>query len=148
MILKADHVAGGAFIVFGILVFALSGDLPFGTITAPGAGMMPKLMAGLMMAFAVATIVGGGESPPFAEIDWSDRWHAVLLVGIIAVAASLYQPLGFLITMALLVFALLVVVERRPLINAALYSVGLTLFAYWLFGKALKAPLPRGFLWF
>jgi hypothetical protein len=146
--LKADHVAGGGFIVFGILVFALSGDLPFGSITAPGAGMMPKLMAALMMVFAAATIVGATDSPPFTDIDWSDRWHAALLVGITAVAVSFYQTLGFLITMALLVFTLLVVVERRPLINAVLYSVGLTLFAYWLFGKALKAPLARGFLWF
>jgi putative tricarboxylic transport membrane protein len=146
--LKADHVAGGAFIAFGILVFALSGDLPFGTMSGPGAGMMPKLMAGLMIVFAAATIIGGAESPPFSEIDWSDRGHAILLVGITAVAVSLYQTLGFLITMALLVFALLIVVERRPLINAALYSVGLTLFAYWLFAKALKAPLPRGLIWF
>jgi hypothetical protein len=50
--------------------------------------------------------------------------------------------------MSLLVFALLVVVERRGLVPAALYSIALTLFAYWLFGKALKAPLERGFLWF
>jgi hypothetical protein len=148
MTLRSDHVAGAAFIVFGLLVFAVSGDLPFGSITAPGAGMMPKLMAGLMIVFAIATIMGAKDSAPFADIDWSDRWHAILLVGITAVAVSLYQTLGFLITMSLLVFTLLVVVERRPLLNAALYSVGLTLFAYWLFGKALKAPLARGFLWF
>ena len=52
------------------------------------------------------------------------------------------------ITMSLLVFALLVVVERRNVLIAAAYSIGLTLFAYWLFGKALKAPLERGVLWF
>jgi len=148
MTLRSDHVAGAAFIVFGLLIFAFSGDLPFGSITAPGAGMMPKLMAGLMIVFAIVTVVGAKDSAPFADIDWSDRWHAILLVAITAVAVSLYQTLGFLITMALLVFTLLVVVERRPLIHAALYSVGLTLFAYWLFGKALKAPLARGFLWF
>ena len=148
MTLRSDHVAGAAFIVFGLLIFAFSGDLPFGSITAPGAGMMPKLMAGLMIVFAIVTVVGAKDSAPFADIDWSDRWHAILLVAITAVAVSLYQTLGFLITMALLVFTLLVVVERRPLIHAALYSVGLTLFAYWLFGKALKATLARGFLWF
>ena len=148
MTLRADHAAALFFIALGILVFALSGDLPFGTISSPGAGMMPKLMAGLMIVFAIATIAGAKDSAPFADIDWSDRWHAILLVAITAVAVSFYQTLGFLITMSLLVFTLLVVVERRPLLNAALYSVGLTLFAYWLFGKALKAPLARGFLWF
>jgi Tripartite tricarboxylate transporter TctB family len=148
MILRSDHVAGAAFIVLGIVVFAISGDLPFGRMSAPGAGMMPKLMAGLMMLFAATIIIGAAASRPFAEIDWSDRFHALLVVVITAVAVALYQTLGFLVTMALLVFTLLAVVERRNLVRAALYSVGLTVFAYWLFGIALKAPLERGILWF
>jgi len=148
MTLRSDHVAGAAFIILGIVVFAISGDLPFGRLSAPGAGMMPKLMAGLMMAFAAAVIIGGAASRPFAEIDWSDRSHALLVLGITAAAIALYQTLGFLITMALLVFTLLVVVERRKLLPAAAYSVGLTAFAYWLFGIAMKAPLERGLLWF
>ncbi len=66
---------------------------------------------------------------------------------ITAAAVALYQTLGFIITMSLLVFALLTLVERRNILIAAAYSVGLTLFAYWLFGKALKAPLERGLFW-
>ncbi|MGH6771403.1 MAG: tripartite tricarboxylate transporter TctB family protein [Xanthobacteraceae bacterium] len=147
-VLRSDHVAGVFFIALGIVVFALSGDLPFGTITAPGAGMMPKLMAFLMMLFAAVVIIGGRVSQPFANIDWSDRWHALLVVAITAAAIFAYQRIGFLLTMSLLVFALLVVVERRNVFIAATYSVGLTLFAYWLFGKALKAPLEHGWLWF
>jgi hypothetical protein len=148
MTLRSDHVAGAAFIILGIVVFAISGDLPFGRLSAPGAGMLPKLMAGLMIAFAAAVIIGGAASRPFAEIDWSDRSHALLVLGITAAAIALYQTLGFLVTMALLVFTLLVVVERRKLLPAAAYSAGLTAFAYWLFGIALKAPLERGLLWF
>jgi hypothetical protein len=41
-----------------------------------------------------------------------------------------------------------VLVERRNVLIATGYSVGLTLFAYWLFGKALKSPLERGLFWF
>jgi hypothetical protein len=148
MTLRSDHIAGAFFIVFGAFVFAVSGDLPFGTITAPGAGMMPKLMAGLMMLFAALVFANPGASRPLVEIDWSDRWHALLVVLITAAAAASYRYLGFLVTMSLLVFALLVVVERRNVFLAAAYGVGLTLFAYWLFGKALKAPLERGLLWF
>jgi hypothetical protein len=148
MTFRADRVAGAAFIVLGLLVFALSGDLPFGTLSAPGAGMMPKLVAGLMMMFAAVIVISAAASKPFSDIDWSDRGHAALVVFITAVAAACYQTLGFLITMALLVFALLVVVERRDALRAAAYSIGLTLFAYWLFGKALKSPLERGLLWF
>ena len=120
------------------MVFAISGELPFGELAAPGAGMMPKLAAGLMMLFAALVILSAAGSPELARIDWGDRGHAALVVIITAAAVSAYRPLGFLITMAALVFALLVVVERRNVLAAAGYSVGLTLFAYWLFGKALK----------
>jgi hypothetical protein len=110
--------------------------------------MMPKLMTGLMMLFAGLVIIAAKGSPPLAAIDWGDRGHAALVVVITALAVYAYPRLGFLVTMSLLVFALLVVVERRKLLHAAAYSVGLTLFAYWLFGKALKSPLERGVLWF
>ena len=36
MNLRADHVAGTAFIVFGALIIALSGDLPAGQLSMPG----------------------------------------------------------------------------------------------------------------
>jgi len=128
-------------------VFAISGELPFGTLAAPGAGMMPKLAAALMMLFAA--LLAFAPSPVrAATIDWSDRNHAVLVVVITAVAVACYRPLGFLIAMTALVFALLVIVERRNALTAAVYSIALTVFAYWLFGKALKSPLERGVLWF
>jgi hypothetical protein len=146
--LKTDHVAGAAFIALGVVVFALSGELPFGTLSAPGAGMMPKMVTGLMMLFGALVMVGAARSAPLASLDWSDRNHAALVVLITGAAVAAYRPLGFLITMALLVFCLLVIVERRNALIAAAYSAGLTLFAYWLFGKALRSPLERGLLWF
>jgi hypothetical protein len=129
-------------------VFAISGDLPFGSVSAPGAGMMPKLAAGLMMLFAALIAAGAAKSGPLAAVDWSDRRHAALVVLVTGIAVAAYQPLGFVITMTALVFALLVVVERRGVLPAAAYSVGLTLFTYWLFGKALNSPLERGVFWF
>jgi hypothetical protein len=146
--IRSDHVAGTAFIMLGVGVFAVSGDLPFGRLSAPGAGMMPKLLAGLMMLFAALIIASAAHGGEFTGIDWSDRGHAAQVVLITAGAVAAYRPLGFLVAMALLVFALLVVIERRNALAAAGYSVALTLFAYWLFGKALKAPLERGILWF
>jgi hypothetical protein len=126
----------------------MSGDLPFGSLAAPGAGMMPKVVVAFMVLFGALVIVGAGASPPLASLDWSDRNHALLVIVITAAAAAVYRPLGFLITMTLLVFLLLVIVERRNVLIAAAYSAGLTLFAYWLFGKALRSPLEQGLLWF
>ena len=141
MTLRADHVTGAAFVVFALAVFAFSGDLPFGSLSSPGAGMMPKLLLVLMIVFGVALILGAQASAPLAEIDWGDRNHAFLVVLIAGIATMLYQPLGFILTMSLLVFTLLMVVERKNVLRAAAYSVGLTMVAWWVFGTALKSPL-------
>ena len=148
MTLRADHVTGAAFVVFALAVFAFSGDLPFGSLSSPGAGMMPKLLLVLMIVFGVALILGAQASAPLAEIDWGDRNHAFLVVLIAGIATVLYQPLGFILTMSLLVFTLLMVVERKNVLRAAAYSVGLTMIAWWVLGTALKSPLETGILGF
>ena len=148
MTLRRDHVAGGAFVVAGALILAVSGDLPFGTLASPGAGMLPKMMIGLMMAFGLILLLRAGESPPFALVAWGDLPHAVRVIAVAAAGVALYVPLGFVATMSLLLFALTWGVERKPLLNSALFSVGVTGVAYLLFNTLLKSPLPRGVLWF
>jgi hypothetical protein len=148
MILRSDHVAGAAFVIFGIVVFLLAGDLPFGSLSAPGAGMMPKVLIVLMIAFGIALMLGAVRSQPLAEIDWSDRNHALMVVVIAAAAIASYQTVGFLVTMSLLVFVLLTVIERQPVHYAAAYALVLTLLAYALFAKALKSPLEQGIFGF
>ena len=108
--------------------------------------MMPKLCSALMIFFGIALILSARASAPLAEIDWSDRNHAFFVVLIAAIATALYQPLGFILTMSLLVFTLLAVVERKNLLRAAAYGIGLTMIAWWVFGTALKSPLERGIL--
>jgi hypothetical protein len=146
--LRSDHIAGAAFVLLGLTVLLLSGDLPFGTLSSPGAGMMPKLVIILMVLFGLALIANASSSQPFAAIAWDDLSHALKVVVITAAAAASYQTLGFLLTMSLLVFVLLIVIERQPIHYSAAYAIGLTGMAWWVFGKALKAPLERGILGF
>lgn len=144
MTLRRDHVAGGAFVVAGALVLAVSGDLPFGTLASPGAGMLPTLVVALMMAFGVAVLAGARRSPPWAEIDWSDLPHALRVLALAATAAALYVPLGFALTTVLLLLVLTIVVERRPFLPALAFSIGLTAAVYIVFNILLRTPLPRG----
>jgi putative tricarboxylic transport membrane protein len=146
--LRRDHVGGAAFIVIGALVLSMSDDLPFGTPASPGAGMMPKLVIAAMIAFGLVLLARARGSPPLAAIAWDDFQHAVRLVAITAACIAFYTWLGFIITMSLLLFGLTFVVERKPIVSAALFSVGVTGFAYALFRMALKSPLPQGVLWF
>jgi len=144
MSLRADHIAGAAFIGFGILIIALSGDLPIGNLSMPGSGFMPKILAVLTILFGLLLLARANESQPFAELEWSDGKHAALVVAVTAVAVALFEQLGFLTTTTLMIFALLVVIERRKLLPAAVYSVGVTLLTYLTFEYVLKTPLVSG----
>ena len=144
--LRRDHVGGGIFILIAALVWAVSGDLPFGTLASPGAGMLPKLVIALMLAFGAALLAQAGTSPPLAAVAWSDLPHAVRVVLLTAAVVALYTWLGFVATMSLLLFGLIFVVERKPLLPAFAFSVGVTVVAYVLFGTLLKSPLPSGLL--
>jgi hypothetical protein len=148
LIIRTDHVAGSAFVALGIGVLALSGDLPVGTLSFPGAGMMPKLVAGLMIVFGLLLVGRAGESAPLASLAWGDLPHAARVVAITAVAIALYQPLGFVITMALLLFTLTFGAERRPVLAAAAFSAGVVALTYLLFAVVLKTPLEPGVLRF
>ena len=144
MTLRADHVAGAFFVGVGVLVIALSGDLPTGTLSMPGSGFLPKIVAVLMIFFGLVLVLRAGESKPFAEVTWSDAKHAAQVVAITAIGVALYEWLGFLTTNILLMLALLVVIERRKPLPAAIYSVGVVGITYVLFVYLLKTPLQIG----
>ena len=97
MTLRADHVAGSAAIAAALAVLAVSGDLPFGTLAFPGAGMMPKLICALMILLGATLMARGGASAPFSDIGWSDLPHAVRVLAITAAAVALYTTLGFIV---------------------------------------------------
>ena len=144
MTLRADHVAGAAFIAFGLLVIAISGSLPFGNLSSPGSGFLPSILAVLMMLFGGTLMVRGGESRAFATLTWTDAKHAALVVLITALAIAVFEPLGFVTSNVLMMFALLVAIERRGVGPAALYSVAVVGVTYILFVFVLKTPLETG----
>ena len=147
MILRRDHIAGGVFIAGAILLLAMSGDLPFGTLASPGAGMMPKLVLGLLMAFGAVLVLRASESPPLAEIPWNDFIHAATVVGVSAVAIALYTVIGFVLSVSLLLFVLLYLIEGRNIWSALAVSAGVTIGSYLLFNTLLKSPLPPMPFW-
>ena len=148
MIIRTDHVAGGVLAAFGLLVLASSGDLPIGTASFPGAGMMPKLLAGLVIVLGLVLVLRAQESAPLAGVSWQDLRHAIRVTAVTALAIAIYQIVGFLLTMALLLFALIFAVERRHPVPAAAFSLGVVALTYLLFRLALKAPLEKGLLRF
>lgn len=144
MMLRADHVAGAAFVAFGGAIIALSGDLPVGALSMPGAGFLPRIVATLTIVFGLALILrANAESPPFAEVDWADGKHALMVTAITAAGILLYERLGFIVTMLLMLMALLTIVERRNPLRAAIFCAAVVTITYASFVYGLKAPLPE-----
>jgi hypothetical protein len=149
--LRTDHVAGGSAIAAALAVLAVSGDLPFGTLAFPGAGMMPKLVCGLMILLGAILIVRGSEGDQVSAIGWNDLPHAARVFIITAAAIAAYTTLGFIVTMSLMLFVLIageVSWSGRSLVAAAAYSIGISVFTYGLFAIVLKQPLEQGILGF
>ena len=64
MIVRADHVAGGGVRRCRRRSFSRSAaTCRSARLSSPGAGMMPKLMVGLMMAFGAILVACGGAQP-------------------------------------------------------------------------------------
>jgi hypothetical protein len=147
--LRTDHIAGGFFVLAAAIVLAISGDLPVGRLSMPGAGMMPKLACVLIILFGLVLILRANrDSEPIATLRWADLPHAVRVAAIAAAAVILYRTLGFAVTMALMLFALTAGAERRNPFYAALYSIGVVTLTWLLFAVALKTPLDKGIFGF
>ncbi len=148
MILHRDHVVGGGLLAAAVAVLVLSGDLPFGTLGAPGPGMVPMLAIGLIALFATVLLAGARQSPVMAAITWPELPHAIGVIVAAALAALLYERLGFLLTMALMMFGLLAGLEKVPVWRATIYSLSVAIGAKLLLSTLLKSPLPTGPLGF
>ena len=148
MIIRADHISGFFFIAFGVAIIALSHDLPIGSLSFPGSGFLPTLVAGLLIVLGAAIMLRARESEPLSTIPWDDLKHAGPVMVITAAAIALYTWLGFILTFILMMLAILVVVERRGVVPAVVYSAFTTGLTYAVFIYLLKAPLPTGPLGF
>ena len=144
MILRADHVAGATFVGIGVLVFALSGDLPAGRLSMPGSGFLPKIIATLLILFGAALVLRARESEAFSAISWGDLPHALQVLVIAAAGIALYIPLGFLLALFLTIAALLIIIERRNPLRAAIYAASVVVAAFVGFEYVLKTPMPNG----
>jgi hypothetical protein len=147
MTLRTDHVAGVAAIIIGVVVLAMSGDLPLGSLSFPGAGMWPKLVCVLMIGLGALLCLGAGSSRPIAEVGWSDMRHAALVTAATGVAIAFYSTLGFIV-IATFLLAGLVILERRHALIALVYGVSVSVAVYALFTILLKSPLERGLIGF
>jgi hypothetical protein len=156
-------VMGGVFLLGLAAVGFLGGfDLPTGTLSGIGSGLMPKVVATLVAAFGILLVVQG--------FIWDgsslERWHArgpVFVLGAVlvfamvirgstltlggfaglpAIASVKVPPLGLVVAGPLAVMvSSLASPEARP-VEVVIFSVVMTLLCGLLFKELLHLPIP------
>jgi hypothetical protein len=155
--------AGGVFLI-GLAALGLAGgfDLPFGTLSGIGSGLMPRVVAILVGAFGVLLIV----QSLISEGDRLERWHlrgpvfvlgSVLLFALvirgsvlnfggvlgIPLLASVRVPgLGLVVAGPLAVIVSAFADKDTRIGEIAIFAVVMTLLCGILFKELLNLPIP------
>jgi putative tricarboxylic transport membrane protein len=80
--------------------------------------------------------------------DWSGMRRALGTWLAFAASVALMEPLGFVLSFALLTFVVVTLIFHRPPVTAGLTAIGVALAFHLAFPVILSVPLPTGFLGF
>jgi putative tricarboxylic transport membrane protein len=147
---KNDLVFGSIFVVLGIFVFTQTFFYPSLEKGHPGPGLFPNLLAILFIIFGGVLILKTGKPSGAGEEEALPPAHgkvanAFFVLGIIVVYVAVVDIVGFLLTSAVLLFALMLKLGA-PAKRSVIASVCITLFINIMFLKILRVPLPPGIL--
>ena len=135
-------LAGGIFLLaLAVAGFAGAFGLPFGHLSAIGAGMVPKIMAVLVGAFG-ALLVAQGLTVQGDRLEaWSVR-GPLFALGAVLVFAATIRTCGLLVAAPLaIIVAALADRDSKPR-EVAVLAVGMTIFSGLLFKELLGLPMP------
>ena len=140
--LRSDQVSGLMLVALALYVWWMNRAYPIGSLSEPGPGYMPLLLAIFMGAMGLLVALSGAKSMPLAAMEWTEAKRAIALLIACGVAAYALERLGYRITMAALLIFFLGVMERRKPMMVAAVGIGFSLVTFYLFATLLRVPLP------
>jgi len=142
--LHPDQIAGAVITAFALYVAWASREYPFGTLAEPGPGYLPFVLALTLAAFGAVLALRGSVARTQRELRFDDLPHALVLLAVLSAAAYAIERAGYRLTVALMLFFLLAVIERRNVMVCALLAAGMALGSFYLINDVLRVPLPLG----
>lgn len=140
--LRSDQVSGLMLVALALYVWWMNRAYPIGSLSEPGPGYVPLLLAIFMGVMGLLVALSGGKSMPLAAMEWTEAKRATALLIACGVAAFALERLGYRITMAgLLVFFLGVMERKKPMMVVGV-GIGFSLVTFYLFATLLRVPLP------
>ena len=129
--------------IFGIFYFNGARKLSFGNLAEPGPGWYPIILSLALLTMATVLLITSMRQ----RIVWGSVINRIVIIGLILLCTVLvYEPLGYVLTMFLMMFISLRVLGTRNWITLILLSGILSCGTYWLFAIVFFVPLPQGIL--
>jgi putative tricarboxylic transport membrane protein len=144
---KKDFYTGLIFLLFtGVIFVLILQSPPLAVPTKPGPFFFPTVAALLLGGLSLALLINGVRQKEtgakgkgktmMGRVIWIIAWCAIY--------AFTIERLGYLLSTAVVTFALLWYFNRRQWIFNIVMSVGIPVSIFILFDTLLKQSLPRG----
>ena len=133
--------------IFAIYLWQADG-LPAGRMNAPGPGLFPMFVAGIILCAGVVTVFDGvmmlRRDEAFDLPLKRSLARTLAMLGALLMLAVLLPITGRVITPFLTILAITLTLSDRSWIHSLLWSIALTALVWVTFVKLLGIPLPRG----
>ncbi len=148
--MRNDFVAVTFWLVIGLSFSIWSATYPIGSLYRPGPGFVPLILGILLIFLSLVLLKKAKKSRSFPKVTFSSSpggpkkvaYTALILI----LAAFLFETIGYLLTIFLLVALLMRAVEPQSWRATLLTAFSAASAIYLVFDLLLKQPLPRGFL--
>jgi Na+/melibiose symporter-like transporter len=149
--MRHQNLIGGIFwLMIGLLLSVWSTRYRIGGLLQPGPGFLPFILGLILIILSLFLLMRGvkeyitaaQEAPiPSLSRGWTKVAYTVL---ILLLATFLFEKIGYLFTISLLIFFLMWGVTSKTWRTILLVALLSTLCIYFLFVLLLKQQLPRG----
>lgn len=141
--LRSDQFSGLMLLALALYVGWQNRVYPVGTLSEPGPGYLPLLLAIFLGAMGLLVAAWGGRSAPLAAMKWTEATRAIVILVACGAATLALERIGYRLTVIALLIVLLSVLERKRPLAVALVALGFSFGSYYIVGDLLHVPLPR-----
>jgi putative tricarboxylic transport membrane protein len=146
-----ETISGALLAALGVYVFLQSRGWDYYTDDGPGPGFFPYwygIAMVLLSLMLIANRIRKFETERGHAINWRGTGRALGAWLAFAASVALMEPLGFVLSFALLTFVIVAFIFQKPPLTAGLTAIIVALAFHLAFPVILSVPLPTGFLGF
>jgi putative tricarboxylic transport membrane protein len=139
-----EIILGLAFVGVGLFWLATALKMQLWDGFAPASGFLPLIFGVLLVFLAAAAVLFESHSGDPSSEAAGPIARPLQVIAVLAVGISGIEYAGFFASMFVMMFVLFKVIERLPLVQSLMASVGSALVLTLVFRTWLGVPMPSG----